>query len=42
MLYMQVEFLVKLEDHVNDCVQNWENIHSFGSVLHMRQTKEVL
>jgi len=38
---MQVEFLDKLEDHVNDCVQNWENIHSFGSVLHMRQTKEI-
>ncbi len=42
MLYMQVEFIDKLEDHVNDCVRNWDNIHNFGSVLHMRQTKEVL
>ncbi len=33
---MHVEFLDKLEDHVKDHVQNWDNIHNFGSVLHMR------
>jgi hypothetical protein len=32
MLYMHVEFLDKLEDHVKDCVQNLDNIHNFGSV----------
>jgi len=29
---MHVEFIDKLEDHVKDCVQNWDNIHNFGSV----------
>jgi hypothetical protein len=33
---MHVEFLDELEDHGKDFVQNWDNIHNFGSVLHMR------
>jgi len=35
-LILHVEFLDKLEDHVKDCVQNWDNIYNFGNVLHMR------
>jgi hypothetical protein len=40
MLYMHVEFLEKLENHVKDCVQNWDNIHNSGSVLHMRHKQK--